>query len=160
MVGHLTATKSERPSNKIDAKIKLVVAENIDIDLTFPRIAILLPATGKTKERLDPSYVLPKLIDPLNNPAIESIQALGGDVARLSAQGDANLTVNGNQKYWLVVISQGKNTGYSRQPNRQELAGLSQYFLPAEGLFRTGPSHLQLLDLKQDRIELPTIELE
>jgi hypothetical protein len=108
-----------------------------------PSVAMLLPIDRGNRPRLDPQSLFPGTFQAIDNPVIDSIHESGGAISRVS-QKVVTLTVESDRSYWLVILfpdSTGKAT-----LDREEVAGLSQYFLPIESLTKNG-LHVELCRL-------------
>jgi hypothetical protein len=160
MIGSLTtpriAEEDLAPSATVSLKVRLNEKQMNDP----PPIAMLLPSSAKIRERQNPEQIRPATFQPLNNPMVEAIQQSGGDIARLDAEGQAALTVTAGEKYLLVVLASGDGSRYERELSRQELAALSQYFLPVDTLFRDGPSALRVISVGTGRQSVGPVTLD
>jgi hypothetical protein len=81
-------------------------------------------------------------------------------VSRTNDAGTAYFTVDSERSYWLVVLSDSLNDSPPRRLTRAETAAMSQYFLPVEGLFRSGLSHLELVEVTGQQMTFGPLELE
>jgi hypothetical protein len=139
MVGQLTGGGSAEQARREMCSVTLNVSPHTDP----PSVALLLPVARGDRPRMDPQSLLPGSFQAIDNPVIDSIHESGGAVSRVSKQG-VTLTVESDRSYWLVILfpsSAGKAS-----LTREEVAGLSQYFLPIETLTKNG-LHIELCHL-------------
>ncbi len=113
-------------------------------------VVLLLPLEREPEARLNPATLHPSSFQPLQNPAILTIQQLGGAVSRTSEQGNFHLDVQGPGRFLLVAIGQTPWPQGTPPPSLSKAvtAELSRYFLPLESLYSGHP--LQTLIIRAD----------
>lgn len=102
-------------------------------------VVIALPLEQTPDERLDPRPLHPASFQELGNPAILSIQQLGGAVTRTGEAGTFRLQVASPKRYLLIAIAADSPPGRAEGqagPDRATLVELSRWFLPLENLYR------------------------
>ncbi|MEQ1905378.1 MAG: hypothetical protein ABL888_14410 [Pirellulaceae bacterium] len=139
MVGQLTGSGSVKQARREMCSVTL----NVSLQTDPPSVAMLLPVDRGDRPRMDPQSLLPGSFQAIDNPVIDSIHESGGAVSRVSKQG-VTLTVESDRSYWLVVSFPSPTS--KRSLSREEVAGLSQYFLPIESLTKNG-LHIELCHL-------------
>lgn len=96
-------------------------------------VVFLLPDPPREIERQDPESVRPHNFEPLENPAIDWITGVGGSVVRINAEGRFEVfAAPGN--YSLLIISKAKQQSDETVMSKEQVAAISQYFLPVEKL--------------------------
>ena len=122
-------------------------------------IVLILPESPRGVARQDPATLTPQLFKPLENPAIESVRGAGGDVVRANLEGNFELFAQAD-KYALVVISNDKSDDQQQQLSREQVALLSQYFLPVENLIGMQHYHWQTVQLVDENVDAGKIQFE
>ena len=133
MVGNLTT------GNRIvqTETVKYSVNGRVELASGLPdsgAVILALPIEIKPDQRLDPNLLHPDRFEPVNNPSIDQIRSLGGDVARVNRTGEFELQIEGPAEYYLLVISKSKSRGDNRPLEKQVSAKLGRFFLPYEPL--------------------------
>ena len=122
-------------------------------------VVLILPVSPQEVARQNPSTLTPQFFEPLENPAIASVRAAGGDVVRANLEGKFELFVRAG-KYELVVISNGKSDERQQQLSREQVASLSQFFLPVENLIGKRRFDWRSVSLSTTDIEVGEIKFE
>lgn len=115
-------------------------------------VVLLLPDSPVSISRQDPTTIRPDSFEPLENPTIDAIRAQGGSVVRSNIDGKFELFARPGV-YNLLIIS--KTTGNTRQKlSKEQVATISQYFLPVEKLIQDQQFYWQPIRVKDIAIEI------
>ncbi len=152
MVGTLNPT-TPRPASateqNVSGMVSVVMRGNRVADAGA--VILLLPVNPIAVTRQSPDTIRPDRFEPLENPTIDYIHSQGGAVVRANADGRFELFAKPN-KYFLVVISNSIAAESDQKLSRQQVAGLSQYFLPVENLIRAQAFYWEEIDLASNPV--------
>lgn len=96
-------------------------------------VVIFLPVDVENVQRQPPETLHPSNFQPLNNPAIEMIHAIGGAVVRANESGQFEFYVDSPRAFDLLVVSTKEGR---KDLSKTEMAGISKFFLPVENLLK------------------------
>ena len=98
-------------------------------------VVMLLPETPAEVSRQSPDTVRPENFEPLENPVIDFVAQQGGTIVRTNSAGKFEIFAKSGS-YFLLLISNSISERSSDKMSREQVAALSQYFLPVENLIR------------------------
>ncbi len=97
-------------------------------------VVIVVPSDRAPAQRPEVQTLRPESFEPLDNPAISAIEALGGRVVRINPAGAFDLSLAGPRDYHVLVISRGSNRPPGESIPKSELVAIGRYFFPVEEL--------------------------
>ena len=97
-------------------------------------VVIVLPADQPPPTRPDAQALRPESFEPLDNPAIEAIEALGGRVVRINSAGSFDLSLTGPREYHVLIISRGATRPPADPIPKSQAVAIGRYFFPVEAL--------------------------
>ncbi|MEZ6093128.1 MAG: hypothetical protein R3C03_02660 [Pirellulaceae bacterium] len=136
------------------------MSEFENIDRKVAPIVLLLPVDESLDEKVDPQFLLPENFEPLNNTALDALVEIGAAISTVPNGNNVSLQVEEGKRYWLLVVARGKSPSPARTLSRDEFAGLSGYFLPVDGIFRNGPSHLSVLSVQGEQMTVGPVKFQ
>jgi hypothetical protein len=122
-------------------------------------VAILMPDSVTDINRFDPTTIRPGSFEPLENPLIEWLRQQGGDVVRTNIRGDFEVFAQPG-KYQLLVISKSAETIQDAELSRDQVATLSQFFLPVEKLIENKRFDWRSISIASKPTIIPDIEFQ
>ena len=122
-------------------------------------VVMLLPQTPADIARQSPETIRPENFEPLENPTIEFVRSQGGSIVRTNIDGKFQVYAKPGD-YRLLVISKAKTDRTDQKLSRQQVASLSQYFLPVEKLVQGNQYHWQNIQVESSPITLSDIEFD
>jgi hypothetical protein len=99
----------------------------------YGAVVLLLPADVQPRQRPPGAGLSPGQFEPVRNPALDEIRALGGGVVRVDRDGRFQTELPGDRSYWWLVISRHQQAA-SEDISKQTRAELGTWFLPIEDL--------------------------
>ena len=149
------STKDQQTDFRVSGTISYVAR-----DTSLPdsgAVVLMLPESPKISGRQDPSTITPQNFQPLENPTIDTIRNVGGQVVRANIDGKFEF-FSPPGKYQLLVVSNAKADVQRQSLSREQVAFLSQYFLPVESLivnqdFFWKKINVTIKDVSVDNIE-------
>lgn len=120
-------------------------------------VVVLLPKSPADIVRQSPEIIRPESFEPLENPTLDFIRSQGGSVIRANIDGKFELFAKPGI-YNLLVISKAKTDRDDQKLSREQVAALSQYFLPVEKLVQRNQYFWKELSIADSPIVLSDIE--
>lgn len=154
MVSSLTDENGNHVAGDTDVRVFGTVAKMLDGQQApaAGAVVLLLPDQPLNISRQDPTTIRPDSFQPLENPTIDSIRATGGSVVRSNIDGKFELFARPGS-YNLLIIS--KTSSSSQQKlNKQQVATISQYFLPVEKLIQNQHYYWQTIRVGETDVEI------
>jgi hypothetical protein len=118
-------------------------------------VVMLLPVGDRPDPRPDPGTLVPERFAPLDNPSIETIRDLGGNIARVDRSGRFETRVK-TGSYWLMVLSRNQRSA-EREIEKKVRADIGDYFLPVEDLVGNRAFHWEKIRITNPGQELPKV---
>ncbi len=162
MVGNLTSGAGSMAEQKINCRVSGQVTYSRG-DKNVPDIngvVLLLPVDKSPDQRADSAPVHPDSFEPLDNPAIDSVTFLGGAIVRVNEQGSFDVTIDGPQEYYLLIVSAHKDRDESKEFTKQQKAAIGTFFRPAEGVIGDQAFYWLTLYADRDSIELSEVHFD
>ena len=160
MVGNLTSGTDSAAEQKLNCRLsgQVVVSDRNDTIADRGAVVMLLPLEFRPEERSNSALLHPESFEPLENPGIDRIMALGGAVVRVNDRGAFDVTVDGPHDYVLLVVSASQTRDGSTELSKNQKAVLANYFLPAEGVIGQQAFYWSKLTADRESVELSKIE--
>lgn len=150
MVGNLTSTKTvQAESYRINGTV-LVSGEGQD-QFDEGAVVVLLPADEKPDPRPEGDILNPDEFEPIDNPSIDLIRRMGGDVIRCSRDGEFETELPGRREYFVLVISKSQQRSGNSEVPKKTAAELGRYFLPYDDLLGDHAYSWTRVKLNSDR---------
>jgi hypothetical protein len=156
-VGSNTGVRSPELPGKtqVSASGLVVFRENGLEEVDTGAVVMFLPVDKYPDPRPEPDGLLPDRFVPLDNPAIESLRAIGGAVVRVDRIGRYQARLRSGS-YWLLVLSRNRSSP-NREIEKQVRADLGDYFFPVEDLLGDRAFHWQKIRLIEAEQELTRV---
>lgn len=141
LVGRSTAPAAMTGESPVIADVSgVVLYRNQGIEeADAGAVVMLLPVGNHPNPRPEPDTIVPERFAPLNNPAIDTIRDLGGNIVRVDRSGRFETRVR-TGSYWLLVLSRNQSST-QRDIERKVRADIGDYFLPVEDLLGNRAFH-------------------
>lgn len=97
-------------------------------------VVFLVPTDTRLAARPELSKIRPEEFEPLENTAIDLIEAAGGRVVRINQQGRFDLSVLAPREYYVLIISKNSKRPASDRISKSVAAEIGQFFFPVEEL--------------------------
>ena len=120
-------------------------------------VVLFLPESPEQSSREDPATITPQNFQPLENPTIDAVRLAGGHIVRSNSDGDFELFVEPG-KYHLITVSNAKASDRQQKLQREQVATLSQFFLPVENLIERQDYVWKKVDVSIKDIDVGIIE--
>ena len=154
-----SGSRSAAPSGPFDVSGRVVWKGNGEARADGGAVVMLLPATYRPEEKLDPAAVRRSGDQPgVRDPVAVAIRRWGGVCVWTDRRGRFRLRAPRGGSYYLLIISAHAKRRTTR-PRHRDLAHIGRYFLPAVDLLEDRAYAWSEHDLAAD-IDLPTITLE
>lgn len=122
-------------------------------------VVIVLPKGERPAEKAPIEGLRPG--DPLpgdDQPSLSRIKGIGGDYTRANEQGEFKVRVPSTGDYFVLVLAKGAARKQSDTLNRDDLAEMGRYFLPAPDLIGDRKYLWQTESIKRDKHVQFTLE--
>ena len=98
-------------------------------------VVVALPADRKPDEKFPIEALRPDVAPPsAQNPTVQGVRSLGGDVARTGPHGEYELELPVGGMYFVLVISNHARRSVERPPTTTEIVEMGNYFKQADDL--------------------------
>ena len=160
MVGSLTQTKPGHV-NRMDCQVsgRVVFSGDSGQRPDVGAVVLLLPRDTRPEHRLDGRSISPGSFVPLENPAIDFVHSAGGAIVRTDDQGKFEVFVKAPGTYSLLVVSRKQGKAAEHQLTKAEMAAISSYFSPVEGLLGDREYYWETRSFDTPEANLGTIQL-
>ncbi len=121
-------------------------------------VVIVVPADQRLRSRPDLDGLRPDSFKPLENPAIEAVEAIGGRVVRINEQGAFDLKLVGPIDVNVLVISKHASRTGNQPISRSQAADMGRFFFPVEDLLGSKKFVWTKLKLNRESQRLSPVE--
>jgi len=150
MVGNLTSTKTvQTESYQINGTV--LVSDDGQDQFDEGAVVVFLPADEKPDPRPDGDVLNPNGFEPIDNPSIDLIRRMGGDVIRCSRDGEFETELPGRREYFVLVVSKSQRRSGNSEVPKKTAAELGRYFLPYDDLLGDHAYSWTRVKLNSDR---------
>jgi len=154
MVGTLNNDNGNAVTSGTDVRVFGTVANELDGRQTpdAGAVVVLLPDQPPNISRQDPTTIRPDSFQPLENPTIDSIRAAGGSVVRSNIDGKFEVFARPGSYNLLIISKSGSES--PQKLTKQQVASISQYFLPVEKLIQNQNFYWQPIRVGETDVEI------
>ena len=157
MVGSLNPTTVEKSGDEQSVAGLVAFKRKSAVVPESGAVVLLLPQIPKVISRQSPDTIRPQSFEPLENPTIDYVRSQGGSVVRTNADGRFEIFARPGS-YFLIVISKNVAAEEDQKLSREQVAGLSQYFIPVEGLIRKQRFYWELVEVGDSPVRRDDIQ--
>ena len=160
LVGSFTQTQEKRQVNsECQVRGRVVYTSGGDRLADGGAVVLLLPRDRAPAKRYEGQTLRPASFQALSNPVIESIHASGGAVVRADRQGRFEVYVDSPATYLVLVISRHQTRLAEAVLTKSEMAKISRFFAPVEGLVQNQQYFLEMREFDSKTDDLGTLVL-
>ena len=162
MVGNLTSGAGSQAEQKLNCRVSGQVAylRSGQKVADANSVVVMLPVDKKPDQRTDSTPVHPSSFEPLDNPAIERVTSLGGAIVRVNERGSFDLTVDGPQEYYVLIVSANRGRDEGQGISKPQKAAIGTFFKPAEGVIGDQAFYWGVVYADRESIELDEVNFE
>ncbi len=163
MVGNLTsASRNGRTETAVSGLITF--KQGSDYLPDADAVVMILPANQRPDERSKAVDVHPQSFEPLENPGIDRVYALGGAIVRAGEDGRFRVVVDGPQKFNVLVVSnhtaRNEDDDERDQLTKSQRASVADFFFPVDKAIGDQRVYWTTFDASNDSYELPEVKFD
>ena len=123
-------------------------------------VVLLLPKNRTPENRAPGRLINPDEFEPLDNPAIDIINRLGGAVVRVDDQGRFQVVVDRPGKYDVLIISKARSRPKDIRLTKNQMAAVSSFYFPVDGVLGNHSFYWGEFTAREQPLELDRVEFK